>query len=56
MSAPDKVSITHLFSKLPFWKSFLALCKANDAKATKLKLKLLSLSVFTDAVFTNDRE
>ncbi len=31
---PKKVSITRLFSKLPFWKSFLALCKANDAKAT----------------------
>ncbi len=33
-SALDKVNITLLFSKLPIWKSFLALCKANDAKAT----------------------
>ncbi len=29
-----QLQITRLFSKLPFWKSFLALCKANDAKAT----------------------
>ncbi len=28
-----------LFSKLPFWKSFLALCMANDAKAYEM-LKL----------------
>ncbi len=33
-SAPDKVSFTRLFYKLPFWKRFLALCKAHDAKAT----------------------
>ncbi len=38
-----------LFYKLPFWKSFLALCKANDAKAN-------IVSVFTGAVFMNDRE
>ncbi len=48
-SAPDKVSITRLFYKLLFWKSFSALCKANDAKAT-------IVSVFTGAVFMNDRE
>ncbi len=38
-----------LFYKLPFWKSFSALCKANDAKAT-------IVSVFTDVVFMKDRE
>ncbi len=38
-----------LFYKLAFWKSFLALCKANDAKAT-------IVSVFTGAVFVNDCE
>ncbi len=30
----SRQSIRRLFSKLPFWKSFLALCKANEAKAT----------------------
>ncbi len=48
-SAPDKVSVTRLFYKLTFWKSFLVLCEANDAKAT-------IVSVFTGAVFMNDRE
>ncbi len=50
-SAPDKVSITRwrLFYKLLFWKRFSALCKADDAKAT-------IVSVFTGAVFMNDRE
>ncbi len=47
--APDKVSVTRFLSKLPFWKSFLPLSKANDAKAT-------IVSVFTDAVFMNDQE
>ncbi len=47
--APEKASITRLFSKLPFWKSFLALCKANDAKA-------IIVFVFTGAVFMNDGE
>ncbi len=49
MSAPDRVSVTRLFYKLPFWKSLLALCKANNAKAT-------IVPVFTDGVFRNDRE
>ncbi len=44
MSAPDEISIMILFSKLPFWKSFFALCKANDANAT-------IVYVFTDALF-----
>ncbi len=39
-SAPDKVNITRFFSKLPFLKNLLALCKANVAKA---------MPVFTDA-------
>ncbi len=34
VSSRQSNSITRLFFKLPFWKSFLALCKANDAKAT----------------------
>ncbi len=33
-SDPDKVSASYFVFKLPFWKSFLALCKANVAKAT----------------------
>ncbi len=48
-SGPDKVSVTRLFYKLTFLKSFLALCEANDAKA-------IIVSVFTGAVFMNDRE
>ncbi len=39
----SRQSITRLFYKLPFRKSFLALCKANVAKA---------MAVFTDAAFT----
>ncbi len=51
MSAPDKVSVMRLFYKLPFWKSFLALSKANDAKAN-----VTIVFVFTGAVFMNDHE
>ncbi len=40
------LSVTLLFSKSPFWKSFLALCKA----------KASIVSVFTGAVVMNDRE
>ncbi len=49
VSSRQSMCHTFLFYKLPFWKSFLALCKANDAKAT-------IIYVVTGDVFMNDRE
>ncbi len=48
MSAPDKVSITHLFSKLPSERAYW-----HSVRLMLLKLPL-SLSVFTDAAFTSN--